>query len=58
MPNTFITRTGLRDMRVYVNGFNLLTFSSLEYMDPEAQSGSGQYYPQKRVFNVGLSVSF
>ncbi len=58
MPNTFITRTGLRDMRVYVNGFNLLTFSELEYMDPEAQSGSGQYYPQKRVFNVGLSVSF
>jgi TonB-linked SusC/RagA family outer membrane protein len=58
MPASFLSQTGLRDMRIYANGFNLLTFSELDYLDPEAQSGGGQYYPQKRVFNVGLSVSF
>jgi len=30
----------------------------LKFMDPEAGNGNGHYYPQKRVFNAGLSVSF
>ncbi|MDX1619074.1 MAG: SusC/RagA family TonB-linked outer membrane protein, partial [Balneolaceae bacterium] len=58
LPNELLSRIGLRDARVYANGFNLLTFSKLDYIDPEADSGSGQYYPQKKVVNVGLSVSF
>ncbi len=58
LPTEFLDRVGLRDMRVYANGFNLLTFSKLDYIDPEANSGSGQYYPQKKVVNVGFSVSF
>ncbi|MDR8392426.1 TonB-dependent receptor [Aliifodinibius sp. S!AR15-10] len=58
LPDELLSRVGLRNMRVYTNGFNLLTLSKIKFMDPEAGSGNGQYYPQKRIINVGLSVSF
>lgn len=56
-PNSFTSRLGLNRLRVYANGFNLLTFSDF-WMDPEARNSSGSYYPQKRVVNIGLSLSF
>lgn len=58
LPDDILEKVGMRDMRIYTNAFNLLTLSKIKFMDPEAGSGSGQYYPQKRVVNVGLSVSF
>ena len=45
-------------MRVYVGGFNLLTWDKFKYMDPEVRHPQGMYYPQKRVFNVGTTVTF
>lgn len=51
-------RIGIQNARVYVNGFNLLTWDKFKLMDPEASAEGGQYYPQKRVFNAGLSVTF
>lgn len=48
---------GLEQLRVYANGFNLLTFTNF-WLDPEAREQRGAYYPQKRVFNLGLSLSF
>lgn len=57
LPSNFAAQLGLQRLRVYANGFNLLTFSKF-WMDPEARNSSGSYYPQKRVVNVGLSVTF
>ncbi len=47
-----------KNIRVYVNALNLLTISNRDIIDPEVSSGSGQYYPQSRVINTGLSVTF
>jgi len=58
LPPDVSNRLGLQRFRVYANGFNLLTWDSLKVMDPEAASSSGQYYPQKRVFNLGVSLTF
>ena len=59
---TLPTRTsgllGASNLRVYVSGFNLLTWDKLDLLDPEATTQSGAYYPQKRVLNVGLSAAF
>lgn len=52
------SRLGLQNLRLYANGFNLLTWDTFNLMDPEASNQSGAYYPQKRVFNIGLSVTF
>lgn len=46
--------------RVYVSATNLLTFSKLNEwsMDPEAESGRGDYYPQTRLTTVGVNINF
>lgn len=57
LPPSLTTRMGINRLRVYANGFNLLTWSDFP-LDPEARNASGSYYPQKRVFNLGLSLAF
>ncbi len=60
LPNTIGSKIGLNNLRVYVNGLNLATYSpSMKGLfDPESLSGSAQYYPQARVMNMGVSVRF
>ncbi len=53
-----LTKAGISNLRVYVNGINLITWDEMKIYDPESTSGSGQYYPQARVLNVGASVTF
>lgn len=61
LPSDLLEKINFRNVRVYVSGTNLLTFSSLDKYstDPEAPSGaSGSYYPQQRTVSVGLNISF
>jgi len=58
LSSSLSSQLGLQQMRVYANGFNLLTWDRFGLMDPEASHPGGHYYPQKRVVNVGLSVTF
>jgi hypothetical protein len=48
----------INQLRIYVSGMNLVTLSSFEEFDPEAETGAGWYYPQQRSWNVGLNLSF
>jgi TonB-linked SusC/RagA family outer membrane protein len=45
-------------MTIYASGTNLLTFSALKYIDPEGPTVSNGFYPQQRVFNVGVNLNF
>lgn len=56
-PKTMLSRMNIRDMGVFVSGFNLLTFSKIKDYDPELNVTSGSYYPQTRIFNVGVRIS-
>lgn len=51
-------RAGLEELRFYVSGQNLLTIDKVKIFDPESPTGSGQFYPQTRIFNAGLNVTF
>jgi len=48
----------LQSARIYVNAFNLFTITKVKDYDPEGNSGSGQFYPQQRIINVGVNVRF
>ncbi|WP_276484850.1 SusC/RagA family TonB-linked outer membrane protein [Paraflavitalea pollutisoli] len=48
----------LQAVRFYVNAFNLFTITKVKDYDPEGNSGSGQFYPQQRIINVGVNVRF
>jgi TonB-linked SusC/RagA family outer membrane protein len=53
-----LTRIKMQSIRLYVNAFNLFTITKLKDVDPEGNSGSGQFYPQQRIINVGVNVRF
>lgn len=51
---------GVEGVRLYVEGYNLLTFSGLtKYnIDPESPSVNNGYYPQQRTYTMGVKVTF
>jgi TonB-linked SusC/RagA family outer membrane protein len=56
--STALKKTGISFIRFYINGRNLLTFTKTKNFDPEAASGTGAYYPQVKVYNIGLDLQF
>lgn len=57
-PKTWLGKTGISHLRLYVSGNNLLTIDNLSVMDPECASDNGLDYPPMRVFNVGINLKF
>jgi len=57
-PKTWLNKTGVSSLRLYVSGTNLLTISNLSVMDPECASDNGLDYPPMRVINVGVNLKF
>ena len=52
--------THLSAFRIFVSGENLYTWDKMgkQSFDPEAASGKGFFYPQLKVYNVGISTDF
>jgi TonB-linked SusC/RagA family outer membrane protein len=48
-------KSGGRELRIYLSGFNLLTFSKLNLFDPEMVTGAA--YPPQRIINMGLTLT-
>jgi len=63
-----LSRLHIKGLRIFVSGFNLLTFTKVKDYDPEgtngsgqfggAQYGSGQFYPQQKIINLGANIKF
>jgi TonB-linked SusC/RagA family outer membrane protein len=69
LPAKAIQKAGLKSLRVYLSGYNLLTYCpDIKDFDPEigasstptagASSITGYNYPLQRVVSLGLSVGF
>ncbi len=55
----FIKRLGITGLRVYANGYNLLTFDKLKIIDPESKPSAGDpQYPLMGIYNLGVNVTF
>jgi hypothetical protein len=58
-----LTKLGMERLRVYMNGFNLITFAKDPFMkqfDPERVEGAfnaGYTYPLSKSYNLGLSLN-
>lgn len=55
--NRRLSKLGVKALRIYGNGLNLLTFSRFKLWDVE-MAGNGLAYPIQRVFNLGIKVDF
>lgn len=59
LPKTWLMKAGIQNVRLFVNGYNLLTFTGLKYCDPEHPDDSyGYLYPVTSSYNVGMNVTF
>ncbi|WP_262709240.1 SusC/RagA family TonB-linked outer membrane protein [Sphingobacterium daejeonense] len=55
---TWLEKTGISSARIFLSGQNLLTWSKNKVLDPESSNALGHYYPQARIINSGIMVSF
>lgn len=58
LPKTLVSRIKMENIRVYVNGYDLYTWSSTGLIDVEARSSHYVLYPIQRILNMGLNVTF
>lgn len=58
LPKEILHKAGIENLRVFVSGYNLFTFTGMKLLDPETASTNGRYYPQQKVLSAGLNLTF
>lgn len=69
VPENILSKVGLNSMMIFVNGSNLFTWSDIKWYDPEGTPdesetddglsySTGEFYPQTKIFNIGVNVTF
>ncbi|SKB96966.1 TonB-linked outer membrane protein, SusC/RagA family [Sphingobacterium nematocida] len=58
IPNSWLGNSKLKNIKCYVSGTNLLTFSKLNEwnLDPETPPGRANYYPQTALYTFGVKL--
>lgn len=57
LPKSMISKVKFQNARVYISGSNLFTFDEIKILDPECGNTGGLYYPQQRIYNIGLVIT-
>jgi hypothetical protein len=58
LPKNLLSSLKINSLRVYLSGFNMLTWAKeIKWTDPEI-SGNALYYPQQKMINMGLNINF
>jgi len=58
LPKNLISKVGFNNIRLYVSGYNVLTWAKeIKWCDPETRGGY-LYYPQQRIINLGINFKF
>ena len=58
LPKKWLQNINVQGIRVYFSGYNLLTFTSLKYLDPEYSADTAYSYPISKTFTLGLNFKF
>jgi hypothetical protein len=56
LPKSILKGIGISNVRIYVSGFNLVTFTNVKYIDPESTSTIS--YPLMKYYNAGINIRF
>jgi len=57
LPKHIVNKIHLNNVRIFLIGTNLLTWSSFKLWDPEMGSSNGIKYPNNKTFTLGLTVN-
>ncbi len=59
LPKQWLSSLGVKNLRVYFNAYNLLTFTGVKGVDPEKPTQLyGYMYPMNRTYNFGANITF
>ena len=58
LPKRWLSKVGISNLRVYLSGENLATFTNFSLMDPENTDKNNDVYPLTKSFSIGLNLSF
>lgn len=60
LPKTLVEKVNIQKARFYVNTYNLFSFDQLKKLgvEPEIMDTNGLQYPQNRLVNIGVNLSF
>ncbi|HMR19556.1 MAG TPA: SusC/RagA family TonB-linked outer membrane protein, partial [Sphingobacterium sp.] len=58
LPRTVVQSMKIENIRLFAAGSNLFTWDHLKYLDPEMPNVNNGFYPQQRIYEFGLSVTF
>lgn len=53
-----LKKLGIETMMFNLSGFNLLTFTKLKHLDPEANTQNNGKYPIVKTYNLGVTLNF
>ena len=53
-----LASVGIKKLGISLTGYNLLTFTPLDFADPESLTDNNGAYPLVKVYSVGLNVTF
>ena len=57
LPAKWMKAARIQQLRVYVSGFNLVTWDKLKYLDPEMPNVNNGFYPQQRMMSAGVNLT-
>jgi TonB-linked SusC/RagA family outer membrane protein len=58
LPETILKKASIKYTQVYISAMNLFTWDKYKVFDPENSDNSGSAYPQRRLFNLGVNLTF
>lgn len=60
LPASILNLVKIQRARIYVNAYNLFSFDNLKQynVDPEVSDDNGLQFPQNKIVNVGINVTF
>lgn len=54
----FLKAIGANTLGLSISGYNLLTFSPLDIMDPESLGNNNGSYPLVKIYSLGININF
>ncbi|QNK61089.1 TonB-dependent receptor [Pedobacter sp. PAMC26386] len=59
-PAAMLAKIKIKRTRIYVNGYNLFSIDNMKQygVDPEIADDNGLQFPQNKVLNIGLNLTF
>jgi hypothetical protein len=58
LPKSFLSKIGVKNSALYLQGINLLTFSKFKLWDPELNTDNGNKYPNVATTAIGINLKF